>query len=173
VVPLPGGTRQNSSPSSLLHLNLCQNDPFPRDPKTSLQYILVGSPGSKGSTPTSIAGQQEGIISPFSRSSNAQPIEACPSPEERRPAEMPVQPLPFSDSGNDFSISVAQSKPEAGPAGDASMSQRERESCDGLIQSDLKRWKQNFRRTKTGCFTCRERRKKCDEAKPQCESFPR
>jgi hypothetical protein len=26
-------------------------------------------------------------------------------------------------------------------------------------------------RTKTGCFTCRGRKIKCDEAKPSCESF--
>lgn len=40
---------------------------------------------------------------------------------------------------------------------------------DGVIQSDKKR-KRNFsNRTKTGCLTCRKRKKKCDEAKPECE----
>jgi hypothetical protein len=28
-------------------------------------------------------------------------------------------------------------------------------------------------RSKTGCITCRKRKKKCDEAKPRCESRPR
>ena len=27
-------------------------------------------------------------------------------------------------------------------------------------------------RSKTGCITCRKRKKKCDEAKPRCKSFP-
>lgn len=43
---------------------------------------------------------------------------------------------------------------------------------DGVIQSDKKR-KRNFsNRTKTGCLTCRKRKKKCDEAKPECEWIP-
>lgn len=41
---------------------------------------------------------------------------------------------------------------------------------DGVIQSDSKKRKRNFsNRTKTGCLTCRRRKKKCDEAKPECE----
>lgn len=41
---------------------------------------------------------------------------------------------------------------------------------DGLIQSDPKKRKRNFsNRTKTGCLTCRKRKKKCDELKPECE----
>jgi hypothetical protein len=40
---------------------------------------------------------------------------------------------------------------------------------DGVIQSDPKKRKRNFsNRTKTGCLTCRRRKKKCDEAKPEC-----
>lgn len=43
---------------------------------------------------------------------------------------------------------------------------------DGVIQSDKKR-KRNFsNRTKTGCLTCRKRKKKCDEAKPECKCAP-
>ncbi len=42
---------------------------------------------------------------------------------------------------------------------------------DGIIQSDPKKRKRNFsNRTKTGCLTCRKRKKKCDEAKPECKS---
>lgn len=42
---------------------------------------------------------------------------------------------------------------------------------DGLIQSDSKKRKRNFsNRTKTGCLTCRKRKKKCDEQKPECRS---
>lgn len=41
-------------------------------------------------------------------------------------------------------------------------------SRDPTLQSDKKR-KRNFsNRTKTGCLTCRRRKKKCDEQKPEC-----
>lgn len=44
---------------------------------------------------------------------------------------------------------------------------------DGVVQSDPKKRKRNFsNRTKTGCLTCRKRKKKCDEAKPECELDP-
>lgn len=37
-------------------------------------------------------------------------------------------------------------------------------------QSDPKKRKRNFsNRTKTGCMTCRRRKKKCDETRPECE----
>ncbi|KAK4239936.1 hypothetical protein C8A03DRAFT_42478 [Achaetomium macrosporum] len=40
---------------------------------------------------------------------------------------------------------------------------------DGVVQSDPKKRKRNFsNRTKTGCLTCRKRKKKCDERKPEC-----
>ncbi|KAL2017845.1 hypothetical protein VTK56DRAFT_1590 [Thermocarpiscus australiensis] len=40
-----------------------------------------------------------------------------------------------------------------------------------VIQSDPKKRKRNFsNRTKTGCLTCRGRKKKCDEAKPECNN---
>lgn len=41
----------------------------------------------------------------------------------------------------------------------------------GAVQSDPKKRKRNFsNRTKTGCLTCRKRKKKCDELKPECRS---
>ncbi|KAK8102626.1 hypothetical protein PG984_015772 [Apiospora sp. TS-2023a] len=40
-----------------------------------------------------------------------------------------------------------------------------------VIQSDPKKRKRNFsNRTKTGCLTCRKRKKKCDESKPECNN---
>lgn len=37
-------------------------------------------------------------------------------------------------------------------------------------QDDRKKRKRNFsNRTKTGCMTCRKRKKKCDETRPECE----
>lgn len=39
-------------------------------------------------------------------------------------------------------------------------------------QSDPKKRKRNFsNRTKTGCMTCRRRKKKCDETRPECKPF--
>lgn len=39
-------------------------------------------------------------------------------------------------------------------------------------QSDPKKRKRNFsNRTKTGCMTCRRRKKKCDESRPECKSL--
>ena len=41
---------------------------------------------------------------------------------------------------------------------------------DNILQHDPKKRKRNFsNRTKTGCLTCRKRKKKCDEEKPECE----
>ncbi|KAK8073610.1 hypothetical protein PG994_004509 [Apiospora phragmitis] len=43
-----------------------------------------------------------------------------------------------------------------------------------VIQSDPKKRKRNFsNRTKTGCLTCRRRKKKCDETKPECNNCMR
>ncbi|KAJ2893936.1 Maltose acetyltransferase [Zalerion maritima] len=42
---------------------------------------------------------------------------------------------------------------------------------DKLIQGDPKKRKRVFaNRTKTGCLTCRRRKKKCDEQKPECNN---
>ncbi|KAJ5051534.1 uncharacterized protein L3040_001310 [Drepanopeziza brunnea f. sp. 'multigermtubi'] len=42
---------------------------------------------------------------------------------------------------------------------------------DGSVQSDPKKRKRNFsNRTKTGCMTCRRRKKKCDENRPECNN---
>jgi hypothetical protein len=39
-----------------------------------------------------------------------------------------------------------------------------------MLQHDPKKRKRNFsNRTKTGCLTCRKRKKKCDETKPECK----
>ncbi|KAH7326054.1 hypothetical protein B0I35DRAFT_493821 [Stachybotrys elegans] len=42
-----------------------------------------------------------------------------------------------------------------------------------ILQHDPKKRKRNFsNRTKTGCLTCRKRKKKCDEQKPECWQKP-
>jgi hypothetical protein len=53
----------------------------------------------------------------------------------------------------------------AGPYSTYSNDQREMSA-----QSDPKKRKRNFsNRTKTGCMTCRRRKKKCDETRPECK----
>jgi hypothetical protein len=53
----------------------------------------------------------------------------------------------------------------------ASYSSYSTERRDISTQGDPKKRKRNFsNRTKTGCMTCRRRKKKCDEARPECES---
>lgn len=42
----------------------------------------------------------------------------------------------------------------------------------GLPYDRTKRKRAFTNRTKTGCTTCRRRKKKCDEAKPQCKYTP-
>ena len=47
---------------------------------------------------------------------------------------------------------------------------QQRKAGSSAQQSDPKRRKRNFsNRTKTGCLTCRKRKKKCDETKPECK----
>jgi hypothetical protein len=46
-------------------------------------------------------------------------------------------------------------------------------SRGAMMDLDPKKRKRQFaNRTKTGCGTCRRRKKKCDEAKPECTSSP-
>ncbi|KAK8118334.1 uncharacterized protein PG998_002960 [Apiospora kogelbergensis] len=44
------------------------------------------------------------------------------------------------------------------------------EHPEGLTTQSGHKTKQKFCRTKTGCLTCRRRRKKCDEQKPECNN---
>ncbi|CAK7262985.1 hypothetical protein SEPCBS119000_000253 [Sporothrix epigloea] len=55
-----------------------------------------------------------------------------------------------------------------------SMSPNSQTNGAHLQQTDPKRRKRNFsNRTKTGCLTCRKRKKKCDETKPECSNCVR
>ena len=67
----------------------------------------------------------------------------------------------------------AQRREYASPADDRSGNPYEGYGHDRRemsAQSDPKKRKRNFsNRTKTGCMTCRRRKKKCDETRPECE----
>lgn len=65
-----------------------------------------------------------------------------------------------SPDGDDRSINVYSAGGQYTP-----------EHRQDLLQHDPKKRKRNFsNRTKTGCLTCRRRKKKCDEQKPECKS---
>lgn len=40
----------------------------------------------------------------------------------------------------------------------------------GIVHNESKRKRRFYHRTRTGCLSCRERKKKCDEQRPSCES---
>lgn len=70
------------------------------------------------------------------------------------------------DSQGQYSPTSPDDGDESGYYGSYSADRRE----DSLVQSDPKKRKRNFsNRTKTGCLTCRRRKKKCDEQKPECK----
>ncbi|KAK2615792.1 hypothetical protein N8I77_002519 [Diaporthe amygdali] len=106
------------------------------------------------------------------------------SPHERRDDRDPYSQPPSAapDSANteeqigDALRRATEDYPQTSPDGDdMSMSYSGQytpeQRRDGVIQSDPKKRKRNFsNRTKTGCLTCRKRKKKCDEAKPECSN---
>jgi hypothetical protein len=68
--------------------------------------------------------------------------------------------------GSDYGTSPDGDEPMSTYSGQYTPEQRR----DGVMQGDPKKRKRNFsNRTKTGCLTCRKRKKKCDEAKPECK----
>lgn len=101
------------------------------------------------------------------------------SRDERQAYSLPASAVPDSAQtdeqiGDALRRATEQSDyPATSPDGDdrsLPYSGYSAERRDGVIQSDPKKRKRNFsNRTKTGCLTCRKRKKKCDEAKPECE----
>ncbi|KAG8169013.1 hypothetical protein KVR01_001762 [Diaporthe batatas] len=106
------------------------------------------------------------------------------SPHERRDDRDPYSQPPSAapDSANteeqigDALRRATEDYPQTSPDGDDmsmtySGQYTPEQRRDGVVQSDPKKRKRNFsNRTKTGCLTCRKRKKKCDEAKPECSN---
>jgi hypothetical protein len=82
------------------------------------------------------------------------------------------QPLPAIDQLRDHDGSIppmTTSHPSVGKMERFESKYSAEASSAGVQQIDAKERKRQFsRRTKTGCRTCRRRKKKCDEAKPNC-----
>lgn len=91
---------------------------------------------------------------------------------ERRWTTEPHQHSGYQDIHERRPIDPAHGSLPPMSAPHASVSDRDfeaMESTRAAIQADVKKRKRQFaNRTKTGCGTCRRRKKKCDEAKPEC-----
>ncbi|KJZ79637.1 hypothetical protein HIM_01106 [Hirsutella minnesotensis 3608] len=73
---------------------------------------------------------------------------------------------------SDYSHTSPDAEERAGPLYGSPYASEHRQ--DSLTQHDPKKRKRNFsNRTKTGCLTCRKRKKKCDEHKPECSNCVR
>ncbi|KAI8948329.1 hypothetical protein F4801DRAFT_464499 [Xylaria longipes] len=99
------------------------------------------------------------------------PAGSGPTPTDEQVGDTLRRAASQADSGHDYSATS--------PDGDESSmlysgAYSQDQSRDPVIQSDPKKRKRNFsNRTKTGCLTCRKRKKKCDESKPECTNCVR
>ncbi|KAH8755824.1 bacterial transferase hexapeptide [Diaporthe sp. PMI_573] len=103
-------------------------------------------------------------------------------PHERRHEQGPCSCPPSPDSANteeqigDAPRRVTEDYPQTSPDGDDISKSypgqyTPEQRRNGVVHSDPKKRKRNFNnRTKTGCLTCRKRKKKCDEARPECSN---
>ncbi|KUI56699.1 putative maltose O-acetyltransferase [Cytospora mali] len=94
---------------------------------------------------------------PYSQPASAAPDSAHTDEQVGDALRRATEDYQSSPDGDDRSMGYGSYTPE--------------QRRDGVIQSDAKKRKRNFsNRTKTGCLTCRKRKKKCDEAKPECSN---
>ncbi|KAI1292559.1 hypothetical protein F5Y03DRAFT_19966 [Xylaria venustula] len=99
------------------------------------------------------------------------PAGSIPTQTDEQVGDSLRRAASHADSGHDYSATS--------PDGDESSmlyggTYSQDQSRDPVIQSDPKKRKRNFsNRTKTGCLTCRKRKKKCDESKPECTNCVR
>lgn len=153
---------------------------------------------SSGSTRNPHRNSQTRPYSNDERQADGEPATTGPYVREPSPVarwnrgEPPPAPRPEVEAGLAASLQQTlgdddeQQQSTQPPAPDASTSPRlgsherqesQAQSPDDAQQgdsSDPKKRKRNFsNRTKTGCHTCRSRKKKCDEGKPVCENCKR
>ncbi|KAI1371996.1 hypothetical protein F4677DRAFT_276635 [Hypoxylon crocopeplum] len=95
------------------------------------------------------------------------------SPTDEQVGETLRRANTHMESQRDYSATSPDGDDSSMIYGSASYTPEQRKG-DAMIQSDPKKRKRNFsNRTKTGCLTCRKRKKKCDETKPQCTNCVR
>ncbi|KAI1806814.1 hypothetical protein F4811DRAFT_560240 [Daldinia bambusicola] len=97
----------------------------------------------------------------------------APSPTDEQLGDTLRRGTSHMESQHDYTATSPDGDDGSTLYGSGSYSQEQRKG-DTVIQSDPKKRKRNFsNRTKTGCLTCRKRKKKCDETKPQCTNCVR
>lgn len=143
-----------------------ERDPYERDAR-GRQYRSYGDDGRDRGREADRERDRDSWYSPHERRDDRDPYSQPPSaaPDSANTEEQIGDALrratedypQTSPDGDDMSMSYSgQYTPE--------------QRRDGVVQSDPKKRKRNFsNRTKTGCLTCRKRKKKCDEAKPECK----
>ncbi|KAF2672777.1 hypothetical protein BT63DRAFT_136362 [Microthyrium microscopicum] len=123
------------------------------------------SPGVSGPTTDGAADARSGppnVAAPREYNLNDQQIANLIQQEDSRP-----DPLTNGSPQNRMSQSSQEgpSPDQNGAAGDVSV------ITNAGLQVDMRKRKRAFtNRTKTGCQTCRKRKKKCDEGKPACNN---
>jgi hypothetical protein len=84
------------------------------------------------------------------------------APPQHRDLLRTTEPESIHDAPNQALLNVADHPDEFKP------SSTTRTTAAGVQVDPKKRKRQFANRTKTGCGTCRRRKKKCDEGKPEC-----
>lgn len=124
-----------------------------------------GDEGREGDEPWRSQQTREGRTSSYDGPYSAGPVSAQ---SDDQPSGLLRRATSQGESGDyaDYGNQSPDGDDRAMYSGDYTPEQRR----DGVIQLDPKKRKRNFsNRTKTGCLTCRRRKKKCDEQKPECE----
>ncbi|KAI0842671.1 trimeric LpxA-like protein [Hypoxylon sp. FL0890] len=100
-------------------------------------------------------------------------VGMVPSPTDEQVGDTLRRANTHMESQHDYSATSPDGDDSSVLYGSTSYTPEHRKG-DAVIQSDPKKRKRNFsNRTKTGCLTCRKRKKKCDETKPQCTNCVR
>ncbi|KAI5359748.1 putative zn(2)-C6 fungal-type DNA-binding domain, trimeric LpxA-like superfamily [Septoria linicola] len=111
---------------------------------------------------------------------NDDPYKRALSPTEKGLSKPPPAPRPEVEAALRAQVQQFTAQPQAHPRSGSSPSPEEDQAQQGpfpyasehsLGADDKSKRKRNFsNRTKTGCHTCRTRKKKCDEGKPHCQN---
>ena len=98
-------------------------------------------------------------------------IEAPIETEETKPTRESTE-----DSSSERGKLVSVDDTQMSDVREAGAAEAGSSNATGVVEGGSEQKKQRKRqfanRTKTGCITCRRRKKKCDEGKPECEYHP-
>lgn len=132
----------------------------------STRYPRVGSPDDqRGSTST--AGWHDYDSQLISQAQKAQNLDAS----DAQLAEALQREAQGTDSGDSKAWGPASRSVETPEESDQhSFPSYAQDRSQAAVQVGPKRKRVFSNRTKTGCMTCRRRKKKCDEQHPQCKS---